>query len=43
MMANGVSIVECDAGKITAWSDYYDGLGEMRRSLLTYFRRIDEI
>ena len=43
VMANRASIVECDSGKIATWSDYYDGPGSMRTSLLTYFKGLDEI
>jgi steroid delta-isomerase-like uncharacterized protein len=33
----GVSIVRTDDGKITDWSDYYDGLVSRRTALASYF------
>jgi hypothetical protein len=33
----GVSIVRADNGKITDWSDYYDGLTSRRTALASYF------
>jgi steroid delta-isomerase-like uncharacterized protein len=33
----GVSIVRTDNGKITDWSDYYDGLTSRRTALASYF------
>ncbi len=33
----GVSIVRTDNGKITDWSDYYDGLTSRRTALAFYF------
>jgi len=34
---HGASIVRIDHGKITDWSDYYDGLTSLRASLASYF------
>jgi steroid delta-isomerase-like uncharacterized protein len=33
----GASIVRTDNGKITHWSDYYDGLASRRTALASYF------
>lgn len=33
----GVSIVRVEDGKITRWSDYYDGLASGRTALASYF------
>ena len=33
----GVSIVKTENGKITSWSDYYDGLVSRRTALASYF------
>jgi hypothetical protein len=33
----GVSIVRTDNGKITDWSDYYDGLASRRTALASHF------
>ena len=33
----GVSVVRTDNGKITDWSDYYDGLASRRTALASYF------
>ena len=33
----GVSIVRTENGKITDWSDYYDGLTSRRTALASYF------
>lgn len=37
----GISIVECESGRIKNWSDYYDGSGTMRTRLVTYFKPFD--
>ena len=34
---HGASIVRIDNGKITDWSDYYDGLTSRRTALASYF------
>jgi ketosteroid isomerase-like protein len=34
---HGASIVRIDDGKITDWSDYYDGLTSRRTALASYF------
>jgi steroid delta-isomerase-like uncharacterized protein len=34
---HGTSIVRIDDGKITDWSDYYDGLTSRRTALASYF------
>ena len=34
---HGVSIVRIENGKITRWSDYYDGLASRRTALASYF------
>jgi steroid delta-isomerase-like uncharacterized protein len=34
---HGVSIVQTDNGKITEWSEYYDGLTSRRTALAAYF------
>jgi hypothetical protein len=34
---HGASIVRIDNGKITGWSDYYDGLTSRRTALASYF------
>lgn len=34
---HGVSIVGTDDGKITEWTDYYDGLTSRRTALASYF------
>jgi hypothetical protein len=34
---HGASIVRIDNGKITDWSDYYDGLASRRTALASYF------
>ena len=34
---HGASIVRIDHGKITDWSDYYDGLTSRRTALASYF------
>ena len=34
---HGVSIVRIENGKITRWSDYYDGLASRRTALSSYF------
>ena len=34
---HGASIVRVDNGKITDWSDYYDGLTSRRTALASYF------
>jgi ketosteroid isomerase-like protein len=34
---HGASIVRIDNGKITGWSDYYDGLTARRTALASYF------
>jgi ketosteroid isomerase-like protein len=34
---HGTSIVRIDHGKITDWSDYYDGLTSRRTALASYF------
>jgi steroid delta-isomerase-like uncharacterized protein len=33
----GASVVRTDNGKITGWSDYYDGLASRRTALTSYF------
>jgi hypothetical protein len=33
----GASIVRIDNGKITDWSEYYDGLASRRTALASYF------
>jgi limonene-1,2-epoxide hydrolase len=39
----GASIVECDQGRITRWSDYYDRSSSMRMPLIDYFNEYVEI
>jgi steroid delta-isomerase-like uncharacterized protein len=34
---HGASIVQTEHGKITVWSDYYDGLTSRRTALASYF------
>jgi limonene-1,2-epoxide hydrolase len=34
---HGASIVRVENGKITDWSDYYDGLASRRTALASYF------
>jgi ketosteroid isomerase-like protein len=34
---HGASIVRTENGKITSWSDYYDGLVSRRTALTSYF------
>jgi predicted ester cyclase len=34
---HGASIVHIESGKITDWSDYYDGLVSRRTALASYF------
>ena len=34
---HGASIVRIDNGKITDWSEYYDGLTSRRTTLASYF------
>ena len=37
VFVRGASIVQFDNGKITSWSDYYDGLTSCRAALASYF------
>jgi len=37
---HGASIVRIDDGKITDWSDYYDGLTSRRTALASHFTRM---
>jgi hypothetical protein len=37
VLVHGTSIVRIDHGKITDWSDYYDGLTSRRTALASYF------
>ena len=37
VLLHGASIVRIDDGKITDWSDYYDGLTSRRTALASYF------
>jgi steroid delta-isomerase-like uncharacterized protein len=39
----GVSVVRTKNGKITEWSDYYDGLTSRRTALAAYFTDWDEL
>jgi steroid delta-isomerase-like uncharacterized protein len=39
----GVSIVRTENGKITDWSDYYDGLTSRRTALASYFTEWAEL
>lgn len=39
----GASVVECNQGKITRWSDYYDRSSSMRTPLIDYFNEYVEI
>ena len=34
---HGASVVRTDDGKITEWTDYYDGLTARRTALASYF------
>jgi steroid delta-isomerase-like uncharacterized protein len=40
---HGASIVRIDNGKITDWSDYYDGLTSRRTALASYFTKWVEL
>ena len=37
VVINGVSVVRIEDGRVTRWSDYYDGLGARRTALSSYF------
>ena len=37
ILLHGASIVRIDDGKVTDWSDYYDGLTSRRTALASYF------
>jgi len=37
VVIHGVSVVRTDNGKITRWSEYYDGLTSHRTALASYF------
>ena len=37
VVIHGVSVVRTEDGKITRWSDYYDGLTARRTALAAYF------
>ncbi len=37
VIIHGASIVHTEDGRVTRWSDYYDGLGARRTALSSYF------
>jgi hypothetical protein len=37
VVIHGASIVRTENGRVTRWSDYYDGLGARRTALSSYF------
>jgi hypothetical protein len=43
ILLHGVSVVRTKYGKITEWSDYYDGLTSRRTALAAYFTDWDGI